>query len=88
MAKGVTNQPLVVWVAEQWYSHPEILKLMAAGHDVIRMDEAPTYTPFRGARIEPDLILHPAAHSWTDDMFDYLPAALTAARARRRKNKK
>ena len=79
MAKGVTNQPLVVWVAEQWYSHPEILKLMAAGHRVIR---------FNDLEKSPDLILHPAAHSWTDDMFDYLPAALTAARARRRKNKK
>ena len=84
MAKGVTNQPLVVWVAEQWYSHPEILKLMAAGHYVVSM--RPRLSRLEGG--EPDLILHPAAYSWTDDMFDYLPAALTAARARRRKNKK
>jgi len=33
---------------------------------------------------EPDLILHPAAHWWSDDMWDYIPAALVAARKRRK----
>jgi len=85
VAKGVTNQPLVIWVAEQWYSHPEILKLMAAGHRVVNMSGAPKLGMDGATATPPDLILHPAAHFWTDAMFDYLPAALTAARARRRK---
>jgi len=80
MSKGLTNQPLVIWVAAEWFSHPEILKLMAAGHRVVKMDQH-----WVGPSEPPGLILHPAAHFWTDAMFDYLPAALTAARARRRK---
>jgi hypothetical protein len=81
MAKGVTNQPLAVWVAHQWYARPEILKLMRAGHRVYDMSKI-TCCCGEGPD-EPNLIIHPAA-GWTEDLFDYLPAALTRARARRR----
>ena len=76
MARGVTNQPLRIYVAPQWLSHPAVLDLMRAGHNVYA-----TPTVLHGA----DLILHPAAHGWNEHMFPYLPAALTAARARRGK---
>jgi hypothetical protein len=35
----------------------------------------------------PDLILHPAAHQWNDQMWDYLDIALRAARKRRKEQK-
>lgn len=76
MPKGRTNQPLVIWVHGQWAGHPEVEALGAAGHTVKVM-------PLNDA----DLILHPAAHQWNDTMFDYLPAALTAARKRKREGK-
>lgn len=71
--KGVTNQPLTIWVAAEWYTHPKILELMSAGHHVKKLE------------LDGDLILAPQAHFFTNQMLDYLPAALTAARARRRK---
>jgi hypothetical protein len=81
MPRGLTSQALTIWVAEQWYAHPAVLDLMRAGHTVIAL--APGFR-YLG---EPDLIIHSAAHGWHEAMFDYLPAALTAAR-RRRKEKK
>ena len=78
--KGITNAPLVIWVYGLWYSRPELLALMRAGHAVVNMGADNLDTDVRG---EPDLILHPAA-GWTEDLFDYLPAALTRARARKR----
>lgn len=77
VAKGLTNQPLVYVVADELYEHPEILKRMAAGHRVFRWSSVYTGPP-------PDLVLHSAAHFFTEDMIDYLPAADTAARRRRR----
>ena len=76
MAKGVTNQPLTLWVDESLYDHPKILELMAAGHSVMKLTLP-----------RADLILGPHAHYFTDDMIDYLPAALAAARARKRAKK-
>lgn len=78
--KGLTNQPLTIWVAAAWYSHPEILTLMAAGHNVVNMG-----TALADVTSAPDLILHPAAHGWNDAMWDYLPAAIVAARARKKR---
>lgn len=78
--KGVTNQPLVVIVADEWYQHPAMLELMAKGHTVHR------WSHWQGTN-HPDLILHPAAHAWHDALWDYLPAAIRAARRRRKENK-
>lgn len=79
---GKTNQPLGIWVAEEWMSHPAILALREAGHDVAAIgDPMPP---------EPDLILHPAAHGWREADFDFkqaLPAALKWARARKKEAK-
>jgi len=80
--KGLTNAPLVIWVAREWFERPEILTRMRQGHRVVNMDVL-----FNTAALvsrEPDLILHSAA-GWTEELFDYLPAALTRARARRKK---
>jgi hypothetical protein len=75
--KGKTNQPIEVVVADEWAAHPEIVELRERGHRVYGWSE------YRGAY--PDLILHPAAHGWNDMMWEYLPAAVTAARARKRR---
>jgi hypothetical protein len=80
VARGLTNAPLVIVVADEWFEHPEVLKLMSAGHRVYRWSA----DVMRFAAASPDLILHPAAHNWNDSMWEYLPAALTAARKRRR----
>jgi hypothetical protein len=53
-----------------------VLALMSQGHRVLKL-----------ALPDADLILAPQAHFFTEDMADYLPAALTAARARKRKAK-
>lgn len=85
MAKGLTNQPLVVWVAKEFIERPEILELMSQGHTVVNMNHklqtASKMTP------EPDLILHPAAHYYDDSMADYLQDAVKAARARKKGRK-
>lgn len=91
MAKGRTTQPLVIVVAEQWEQHPAIAKLRAAGHHIFGYHES--------SPVEPDLILHPAAHNWSEPMFidaekkgvvtyPFLEAAVTAARARKKGAKK
>lgn len=81
MARGITPQPITIWVAERWAQHPKVLELMRAGHMVVVMKPGLRYLG------EPELILHPAAHQWCDELWDYLPAAITAAR-RRRKEKR
>lgn len=74
---GRATPSLTIWVASQWLDHPAIAALRAQGH---------TVRDFGGTvpGMEPDLLLHPAAHWWSDDMWPYLPAALTAARKRRK----
>ena len=84
MAKGRTNQPLVIWVAEAYADSPPVQSLKAQGHHVEVMDPA---TQTRWFAEVPDLILHPAAHQWNDMMWDFLPAALAAARKRKREAK-
>lgn len=77
MAKGRTNQPLVIWVSSLYESSPPVVSLRQQGHNIIVLNENPPA----------DLILHPAAHQWNDMMWDYLPAALTAARKRKKEGK-
>lgn len=76
MAKGRTNQPLVIYVADAYMDSPPVESLRQQGHTVHRLHLDP-----------PDLILHPAAHKWDDMMWDFLPAAIAAARKRKREVK-
>ncbi len=82
-----TTQPLVIAVAPRWARHPAIEELRAAGHRIVEVSE-----PVDSA----DLILHPAAHGWSDEMFEafwrkngtqyrpYTEAAVKAARSRKK----
>ena len=76
MAKGKANPVLCLMVDARWLEHPKIQALIAQGHIVAVFPEGDP---------GPDLILHPAAHQWNDELWDYLDVALKAARARRRK---
>lgn len=80
MAKRGTTQPLVVWVAPEWETRPEIVALRGAGHSILTVAGG-------GVEGPPDLILHPAAHLWNDMMWDFLPAAIATARKRKREAK-
>jgi hypothetical protein len=91
MARGKTNQPLLIWVSHQWFDTPHVAKLIEGGHSVYDMEEGCTE-----ANAPPDLILHPAAHYWDDFMMveetrkngtkyqPYLDAAIAAARKRKK----
>ena len=74
----MTPKPLNIYVAPEWYRHTAVLDLMRAGHQVHNMAKAHNVA-------SADLILHPAAHGWNDEMWPYLPAALVAARRRKEK---
>lgn len=88
MAKGKTNQPLLIGVPKKWMAHPAIVQLRDAGHTIVDAGDTPW-----------DLILHPAAHWWGEEMFveetrtngekytPYLDAAITAGRKRKREAK-
>jgi hypothetical protein len=78
---GKPNPVLTIWVDSEYERHPMIRELAAKGHTIFNMVAI-------GEDCDPgvpDLILHPAAHYWDDNMWDYLPAALVAARKRRKK---
>jgi hypothetical protein len=79
MAKGKTNAPLVIYVAEPYAASPPVESLRQQGHVIVTFTEPPGN--------KADLILHPAAHQWNDMMWDFLPAALTAARKRKKEGK-
>ncbi len=74
MAAGRTNNRLRILVAPQFLRHEEIVALEAKGHEVTVLN----------AGDDVDLVLHPSAHFWNDMMWDFLPAALTAARKRKK----
>lgn len=88
MAKGKTNQPLVIDVAEVYAKHPAIEALRVAGHVVRVMEVPPGGT---AASLEPDWICHPAA-GWHEVFFEknergeypFVQARLKAERARKR----
>lgn len=92
---GRPNPVLTIWVADDWLSHPAVVELLKTGHVVYAMSEVEDYA----SCTKPDLILHPAAHWWCDEMFEaterpdgtlrrpYLEAALVRARARRKGKK-
>ena len=81
---GRPNPILTIWVAHAWINHPAISALEAQGHRVYDMGTQLSRTFSTNESPEPDLILHPAAHWWSNDMWDYIPAALVAARKRRK----
>lgn len=87
MPKGRTNSPLVVWVAPEFRDLDAVNRLVQQGHRVVDMQHVYEYGLAGSEGGEPDLILHPAAHNWNDKMWDYLPAALTAARKRKKEAK-
>jgi hypothetical protein len=62
------SAPLTIWVFKPWLGRPEVLELLAKGHNVVPMEG------------EPDLILHPAAHRWNDLMWDFWPAVKSVIR--------
>ena len=79
---GKTNQPLTIWVEQEWLEHPKVKELREKGHSIedllFHEPDAP-----RSDAIQPDLILSRAAHAWDDTMWDYLEMALKAARKRK-----
>jgi hypothetical protein len=80
MAKGRTNQPLTIAVPDAWFTRPEFVALAEQGHTVRGLSMMPTLASV-------DLILAPQAHFYNEDMTDFLPAAITAARKRKRGTK-
>ncbi len=79
MPRGRTNQPLVVYVAPEYEMSPPVESLRQQGHTIVVFASS--------TLVRPDLILHPAAHQWNDMMWDFLPAAIIAARKRKREAK-
>lgn len=85
MAKGRTNQPLVIDVDWQWRHHPAVAGLEAAGHRVR------AYGHTGPSDDKPDWIMHPAA-GWHEQFFaqkedgsyPFVEARLKAERARKR----
>jgi len=84
MAKGVTNQPLVIRVRREWYSRPEILALMRAGHTVKAVDEDSDLDLTRAAGWAVEL-LEPEKRENGELYWPYLDAGIARARARRRR---
>ena len=74
MAKGQTTQPLVIWVAAEWFDRPEVVNLITVGHTVKSVDFV----------VHPDLILHPAAWRWGEWAWPYLNQAIREARRAKR----
>lgn len=74
---GKTSQPLEIHVAARWATQPEINALREQGHTVVTMPD-----------LTVDLILHPAAHMWSDEMWPILDIAKKAARGRKYPAKK
>lgn len=86
MAKGKTNQPLTIVVADEWIANPAVFELYERGHRVQK---------FSDHSQQPDLILHPAG-GWDEALFEqfrrengtlyrpYLDARIAWARARKR----
>lgn len=85
--KGKTNQPLRIWVWHPWVGKPWVAKLHDQGHMLAAIGSEGGLCDIAGAEPltkAPDLILHPAAHGWNDEMETYLPAALREARRRKK----
>lgn len=88
---GRANPALQVWVFYPWITRKEVAELHDAGHHITGIgSDGGLCAITDGARPQqqaPDLILHPAAHAWNDEMWPYLDTALKAARKRRKETK-
>jgi hypothetical protein len=83
---GKTNQPLIIWVDEEWWDHPKIKELAEKGHELYELlCHEPNAPP--GPADMPDLILSRVSWRWNDKMWDYLEEALKEARKVKRGNK-
>ena len=83
---GHTNQPLIIWVAEQWLEHPKIVDLREKGHFILSVVGSPEWD--ETIRLDPDLILHPAAWRWSEKMWVFLDDAIKEARRARKDSKR
>jgi hypothetical protein len=74
---GRTPTPLTIAVAPEWLDRPELAALAAKGHRIVPIV------------VDADVVLHPRATWWCDDMWDttLLDTLLRAARHRRRTKK-
>lgn len=78
---GKTNSPLTIWVSRRWADHPKMTALAKMGHVIVPMDTEFPDVP------EPDLILHPQAWRWGDQMWEYLDRAVKESRKIKRASK-
>lgn len=69
----MAKESLTIWVPGSWANRPEVKALEDAGHTVL------SYA-FDEAHDDPDLILHPNAWRWSDDLFPHLEVTIKAAR--------
>jgi hypothetical protein len=67
---------LTIWVPLEWMTHPALLSLAEAGHQIAAMPNT----------LQPDLILAPESHGWREEWLDekHLKLALTWARKRKK----
>lgn len=80
MPKTKTNAPLHILVYPDYRHHEAVLALVALGHTV---ESSMSDDPGRHWH-EYDLILHPAAWRWSDEMWGYLDTAIKEARRARK----
>ncbi len=66
----MAKESLTIWVAAAWADRPEVKALVEAGHIIEPLDEQASY----------DLILHPNAWRWSDDLFPHLEVTIKEAR--------
>ncbi len=75
----MAKESLTIWVHTPWLDRPEVKKLQEDGHTVedilFHEPDAP-----HGDADPPDLILHPNAWRWTDDLFPHLEVTIKEAR--------
>jgi len=84
---GRTPTPLVVWTTAEWAKRPEMVELAEKGHAIVEIEQIQRWMLDSLEPVpEPDLILHPAAHGWTEQMWEtrLLDVALSAARRRKK----
>lgn len=72
----MAKESLTIWIPGAWANRPEVKALEEAGHTVL------SYA-FDDAHADPDLILHPNAWRWSDDLFPHLDVTIKEARSQK-----
>jgi len=67
------TKPLTIWVHPRWAKHPAICELETKGHTIVDMGQP-------GPWAEPDLILHPSAWRWNEELWKYIDITIKEAR--------